>query len=132
MAARASSPGSTISLTPYREPDVSGTLWKRDDQLIVELVAGPHFWISKRTLQGVPVVIARASPVSPFLLLDPAGPAADELRLRRIALQAIRHVFGRGLAAVLDFESKAYAEFHWFKAGGMRFIECSFAQGWTG
>jgi hypothetical protein len=131
-AADAAPPGSLVSLMPYREPDVSGIIWKRPEQLLVELVKGPHFWITKWAPPGVQVMLGRASPISPILEFSPDPFSAERELFARVTRTALRHLFGRGLQAVLALDVKVYAEFHWFHVGGARFIECSFSDAWTG
>lgn len=125
-------PHSLVSLMPYRDPDISGIIWKRPEQLLVEMVEGPHFWITKWAPPGVTVLLGRASPISPFLEFSPEPSDAQREDFARVTSTALRHLFGRGLQAVLALDSKAYAEFHWFRRTGMRFIDCSFSDAWVG
>jgi hypothetical protein len=121
----------TATVTPYRTPDRSGTLFVGEDRALLELAFGPHTWISK----GGP----NSNRVVRCLLQFPRhsveySSSDQETRtiLYRVFEDVVGIVLGCRLRALADFEARAYAEFHWHIEHGYRFIECSFADAWTG
>lgn len=122
--------GSTIHLTPYRDPDLSGTLWKRNGELLVEFSRGPHYWLTKWAPSDGCVIRGSVSATNQRLRLTGCADAERSL-FARLTQAACRAVFGLDCRAALDQPNDAYAEFHWFRLEGLRFIECSFSSAWN-
>ena len=118
-------------VTPYRDPELSGTLWLRDGGLVVEISRGPHFWLTKWAPAEDCVLRGRASALDPRLKFDGDLSETDREQVSRIVSSAGRALFGCSVTGMLTLDTRVYAEFHWFRAFGIRFIECSFSRAWT-
>ncbi|WP_271591281.1 hypothetical protein [Bradyrhizobium sp. CCBAU 65884] len=117
-------------VTPYRESERSGTLWAKEGEVLLELVLGPHYWISKWAPPTQEVLRCR---FSPFWISGQYSTA--NIRHRKLlhdsAASAVRLIFGYSLGQVMTLGLSVYAEFHCHRTIGYRFIECSVSKGWT-
>ena len=120
-----------VQTTPYKLPEISGTIWKRGDYFVAELVRGPHYWLTKWSASDESVVRGFASA---FLIrLRVEGCSDQELPLfARLMHEACRAVSGVRWKEFMSFNPGVYAEFHWWRKEGMRFIECTSSDAWTG
>ncbi|MGY3347200.1 hypothetical protein ACVI1I_006211 [Bradyrhizobium sp. USDA 4459] len=117
-------------VAPYREPERSGTLWVQGGEVLLELVLGPHYWISKWGPTTDPVLRCRFSPYCIHGQYSTCDLGSREL-LYRSASAALRSIFGCNLRQVTRCGYSVYAEFHWHRNVGYRYIDCSFSTRWT-
>jgi hypothetical protein len=115
---------------PYRTPGQSGTILINRTKAVMEFVFGPHFWISKTPPEDE--VIYSCSFDFPYLSLRYS---TDDPRIRAKLYSTFQAVleYTTGLSVMVLRESMPplYAEFHWHKNKGYRFIEYSNSHHWT-
>lgn len=118
-------------VTPYRVPERSGTFYAHGGHVTMELAFGPHTWLSKPAPSGA--LVARCS-LDPYLGTMRYSVTDSDLRLTLFnSFQTVAaFLYSAGAPRLRDFIADAYAEFHWHKQFGYRFIECSFSRAWTG
>ncbi len=118
-------------VSPYKIPDISGTLWVCQGDVYIELVFGPHKWLTKTPPQEE--VVYRGSYKFPFKSVKYT---TDDPEIRIILLRCLREVawivLGLNIRQLSENQKSVYAEFHWHKSLGYRFLECSFSPVWTG
>lgn len=119
-----------VTVTPYRVPELSGTFWVRDGQVLLEVAMGPHFWLSKWAPPEEEVLRCWVSPTATSVAYSTV-----DLERRRLlfhtATAVSRHTLGCSLRLAATMALAVYAEFHWHATLGYRFIECSFSPTWT-
>jgi hypothetical protein len=118
-------------VTPYRTPDQSGTLLVRRGEARLELVFGPHSWISKAPPTQDAIIICNYE--LPDLSIQYSVDKTDVRQLMyRHLVEVVRMVLGYGISGLRESGLSVYTEFHWHKHIGYRFLECSFSPVWTG
>lgn len=118
-------------LSPYKEPDASGTVMISAGDTRLEMVYGPHYWLTKAPPEGVSILRCRYE--FPFISLkysteDPLQRRALFRHLKNI----VRMTLGINIRQLPELNSSLYAEYHWRSDQGYKFLECSFSPVWTG
>jgi hypothetical protein len=118
-------------LSPYKPAVISGTVLVSQGNICLELVHGPHFWLTKGTPDGV--AILRCSYDFPYLSLrysleDPN----QRLMLLRHLRDVVRLTLGLSIKQLAETPTSLYAEYLWREDLGYRFLDCSFSRVWTG
>jgi hypothetical protein len=123
--------GLLATVTPNRIPTVSGTMVARDGNAVMELVAGPHHWLTK----AAPVGNTAETCWFTFPHVSVRYSTADPRR-REILYQHLTSVTRIGLNLSLrqlaEARSSIYAEFQWDRVSGYRFFDISYSWVWTG
>lgn len=123
-------PKAVVELTPYREPDRSGSLLIDGHRAILEMVEGPHFWITKFAVDHRDLM--SCSFRFPFTSIRYS--VDDPLR-RSLLYRTFKYVTGllagSRVRDVCIESTGLYAEFHWHAGLGYKFIECSYDPVWT-
>ena len=118
-----------IRVDPYKIPTISGTIWVRHGDVHLELVCGPHKWLTKAAPQANSVFSCSYNYLS-------VKYSTDDLNTRRILFRCLKDVvritLGLNIRQLPEIQQSVYAEFHWHKSLGYRFLECSFSSVWTG
>ena len=121
----------TAIVSAYKLPERSGSLRIVNGQAEMDFVFGPHTVISKGGPAGIELFHCCNDPFTRSVKYS----TRDE-RIRAILFttfrDAIRLVLGCSLKEATDWERTVYAEFHWHKDVGYRFIECTYSDVWTG
>lgn len=119
------------AVTPYREPERSGTLWMKDGSAVLEVVFGPHFWLTQSRPDHVELL--RCEFVFPHKSVRYSMADTQHRRLLYGIFRDVIHiVLDTTLREASVFPRSVYCEFHWHAVLGYRFIECSGASVWTG
>ena len=116
-------------VTPYKIPEWSGTFTISKGRLHLELVSGPHNWITKAAPTDVQLFWCSTNDCG-SLQHSEVEVSCRQL-LSRTMLDMTRLLFGCGPRALVHTDAIAYAEFHWHSGIGYRFIDCSFSRAWT-
>ncbi len=119
------------NISPYKIPSISGTLIIRESDVLLEMVFGPHYWITKLPPKGI--TIHRCWYYFPkssikYSSIDPQ----IRFTLFRILKDVVEIVFGLRVQQLSEVEKSVYAEFGWQESLGYKFFDCSFSQVWTG
>jgi hypothetical protein len=117
------------TVTPYKLPARSGTLLRVNGQLIMELVFGPHMMISKGIADAGDLFHCSYGPFTHSVKYSTTD---ENTRVILFAMfqKATKSIFGSNLRDAADWNESVYAEFHWHKNIGFRFIECTFSPAW--
>jgi len=119
------------TLTPYLEPEQSGTLIVKPGAATLEYVLGPHYWITKAPPDGVPLLRCELTFPCPSIRYSTEDPTLRALLFARFR-DALRLTVGCGIRSLAEFRGSAYGEFHWRARSGIRFIDYSVSGVWTG
>jgi hypothetical protein len=118
------------TVTPNRHPTVSGTLLARDGDAFMEMVYGPHHWLTKTPPNGIE--LERCTFVFPHLTVKySTGDLAHREMLYRHLRTVIRIGLGMRLGEFADTRSSIYAEFQWDSQSGYKFFDLSCSWVWT-
>jgi len=120
-----------VAVTPYREPDQSGTFIARPGLAYLEYVRGPHFWITKPGEAGGPLRSCELTFPQVLVAYSTTDPS-DRSLLFRSFQYCVQLLVGCTIRELRYREQFVYAEFHWHQDRGPLFIECSFAESWAG
>jgi hypothetical protein len=119
------------TVTPNRMPTVSGTVLARDGDVTLEMVYGPHHWVTKAPPTGTELKWCSFS--FPHLsVVHSTGDPADREMLYRHLRTVIRIALGMNLVECAKGGTSLYAEFQWDARSGYKFFDISFDQVWTG
>src|ERR1035437_1425877 len=119
------------TVTPNRPPTVSGTLLARDGDAFMEMVYGPHHWLTKAPPVGVelescwfvfPPLSVRYSTLA----------TAHREMLYRHLMTVIRIGLDMCLGEFAEARGSLYAEFQWDCRSGYKFFDISYESVWTG
>jgi hypothetical protein len=120
-----------VSLTPNKRPEVSGTLLARDGDALMEMVYGPHHWLTKAPPSCVE--LQRCWFMFPHISVKYS---TSETAHRKVLFEhlktMIRITLGIGLGEFRERFDSVYAEFQWDSKSGYRFFEISYSWVWTG
>jgi len=119
------------SVTPYREPDQSGTFIARPGLAYLEYVRGPHFWITKPGQARGPLLSCELRFPQVSVVYSTTDPS-DRALLFRSFQYCVQRLVGCSISELHCHGQFVYAEFHWHQDRGPIFIECSFAESWVG
>ena len=131
MAGLAHSHKCTARVSPYKEPTISGTVLVTSGDARLEMVYGPHYWLTKGAPQGVSILSCW------YRFPHVAMRYSTDNATQRTALFAgfrdvVRIALGVSIRALPEMRSSLYAEYHWRSDIGYRFLECSCSWAWTG
>ncbi len=117
-------------VSEYKVPNISGTLHVSRGNLNLEMVYGPHEWLTKSPPEGISIYRGKyhKSDLSVKYSTDDQYIREDIYKCIKTSLWLVSHLRIRELS---DNPISIYAEFHWHTAHGIRFIECSFSDAWT-
>jgi len=121
----------TASISPYKEPTISGTALVSRGNANLEMVYGPHFWLTKAAPEGIDVLRCWYSFPSVSIRYSTPDPA-ERLTLFVHLKRVLDITLGLSIKHVRDAESALYAEYHWRADLGYRFLDCSYSRVWTG
>jgi hypothetical protein len=113
----------------YMSPTRSGTLWIRRGDIHLEAVDGPHYWITKASEHELDWCRLSHQQTS---IEYSAGDPKRRAMLYRMLRDVLWLVLGSGISVARGALVSLYTEFHWHPGVGYLFIECSFADPWTG
>jgi tetratricopeptide (TPR) repeat protein len=119
----------TVSLAPYRLPARSVTVWSNHGDMLLEMVEGPHYWVTKSPPSQKLLLRCSYGPLSTVVKYSTGDMPAREM-LYRTLVDVTHAVLGMSPRGCREREVSFYAEFHWHRDVGYRFIECSFSPGW--
>jgi hypothetical protein len=118
-------------VSPYKEPTISGTVLVASGDALLEMVYGPHYWLTKVPPEGVAILSCWYR--FPHLSVQHS---TDDLQERVVLYRSLRNVvriaLGVSLRQLPEVRSSLYAEYHWRRDLGYRFLECSYSSAWTG
>ena len=118
-------------VSPYKVPFISGTFWVCHGNVCIESVFGPHKWLTKTPPKKE--AIFGCSFKFPFKSVKYT---TDDQEIRNILFRCLNDmtkiVLGLNINELSENKKDVYAEFHWHKSLGYRFLECSFSHVWTG
>lgn len=118
-------------VSPYKIPAISGTLWVCQGDVYIELVFGPHKWLTKPPPRRE--VIFSCSYKFPFISVKYT---TNNPKIRNTLFRCLREVvwivLGLNIRQLSAIQKSVYAEFHWHESLDYRFLECSFSPAWTG
>lgn len=121
---------SAARLSPYKEPTVSGTLLAASGSAWLEIVYGPHYWLTKSAPPDVQILSCSYR----FPQLSVQYSTEDE-NLRAFLFKQLRDILritlGVRVRMLAELNPSVYAEYHWHSDFGYRFLECSYARVWT-
>jgi len=119
------------TVVPNRLPTVSGTLRAHDGDAFMEMVYGPHHWLTKAPPVGIRP--ERCWFVFPHVTVEYCTPETDHREmLYRHLRTVIRIGLGMRLGEFAETRSSMYAEFQWDSRSGYKFFDISYAWVWTG
>lgn len=118
------------SIRPYKTPSVSGTLLINQSDVLLEIIFGPHDWLTKSPPMGV--TIFRCWYQFPHMSVN-YSTNNPQLRLTmyRLLKDVVIIVFNLEIHQLSEIEKSVYAEFIWHESLGYKFYECSFSNVWT-
>jgi len=119
------------TVTPNRNPTVSGTLVARDGDAVVEMVYGPHHWLTKIPPAGVE--LQRCWFTFPHISVkyNTSETSQREMMFRHLRT-VIRITLGMRLSEFAETCSSVYSEFQWDSRSGYKFFDISYSWVWTG
>jgi hypothetical protein len=118
------------SISPYKPASISGTLLVRPDDLVLEIVYGPHFWLTKSLPDGVQMF--RCCYTAPDVSVRySTGDAKHRAILHRHLEDITRLALGLNIRHAREAGRPVYAEYIWREDFGYRFLDCSYASVWT-
>lgn len=118
-------------ISPFKEPTISGTVLVVSGDAFLEMVYGPHYWLTKAPPEGV--VIFRSWYRLPHLSVRYSTDAVQQrIVLLRSLRDIVRIALGLNLRQLPETRSFLYAEYHWRSDLGYRFLDCSYSGAWTG
>lgn len=120
-----------VTVTPNRPPTVSGTLCASNGDAFMEMVYGPHHWLTKAAPDGVE--LQRCWFAFPHLSVSYGTLQTDHREmLYRHLTTVLRIGLGMSLGEFAETRSSLYAEFQWDSRSGYKFFDISYASVWTG
>ncbi len=118
------------TLTPNKVPALSGTVLIRSGDVVMEVVDGPHHWLTKAPPTGSR--IDRCWFAFPHVSTQYSMEDRDR---RAVLYQHLRTIIeiclGCDLRGCAAEQRSLYAEFQWHPQLGYRFFEVSFSWVWT-
>lgn len=120
----------TARVSPYKEPTTSGTVLVDSGDALLEMVNGPHYWLTKLPPKGVSIVRCWYRFPSPSVQYSTADPA-ERLVLLQSLRDVVRMALGVTLRQLSEIQTSLYAEYHWRSDLGYKFLECSYSWVWT-
>jgi len=121
----------TALVSPYKDPTTSGTVLVSSGDALLEMVNGPHYWLTKSPPEGVSILRCWYRFPSPSVQYSTDDPA-ERLQLFQSLRDVVRMTVGVSLRQLSEIRSSLYAEYHWRSDLGYRFLECSYSSVWTG
>jgi hypothetical protein len=125
MLARLRQQQCTVIVSPYKAPTISGTVLVDSGNTWLEMVYGPHYWLSKISPTGVDVL--RCWYHFPHLSVQYS---TDDQKQRDVLfhnLSEVVHItLGITLRQLSETQRSLYAEYHWRNDIGYRFLDCSY------
>jgi hypothetical protein len=120
------------TISPYIEPAISGTLLVQQSHAYLELVKGPHYWLTKAIPHRncADLLHCRYTPPLLSVKYSTKDPLARACLYRHFS-RTVRLTLGFSLRDLRVEEMSVYAEFHWTKRMGYRFLEWSQSSAWT-
>lgn len=117
-----------VRVDPYKIPVLSGTLLVSKGDAHLEMVFGPHKWLTKSAPSEN--LVYRCT----YRYLSVKHSTLD-LRIRKTLFRCMQDVvritLGVNIRQLAETQQSVYAEFHWHDYLGYRFLECSFSPIWT-
>lgn len=120
-----------VAVTPYREPEQSGTFVARPGLAYLEYIRGPHFWLTKPHPADVSLLSCQYCFPSRSIAYSTADLLDRSLLFQRFRY-CVQALMGCTIRKIEARNQCVYAEFHWHRETGPIFIECSFADVWAG
>lgn len=118
------------NIRPYKIPSISGTLLVSHSDILLEIVFGPHNWLTKSLPVGTTIYNCRY--IFPHLTVKYSTEEPNmRINLYRILKDIVDIVFGLSIRQLAEIDKSVYAEFIWNEEIGYRFYECSFSDVWT-
>ena len=122
---------STARVSPYKEPTISGTVLVTSGSACLELVYGPHYWLTKGAPSGMRIL--SCSYRFPHLSVQYSTQDPKQRAVLFGQLKEVLHIaLGLGIRTLAELNPSLYAEYHWRRDLGYRFLECSYSWVWTG
>lgn len=120
----------SATVTPNTLPALSGTLIVRQGNAYLEVVRGPHHWLTKAPPDGV--VVEKCWFLCPhhYVSYSTESPSARRMMYRQLKA-VVRIGLDMRLKDMAESRSSVYVEFQWSPTGGYRFFEISFSWVWT-
>ena len=121
----------SLTVSPYKEPRISGTLLVRNGDACLEMVDGPHFWLTK----GMPdsVIVDRCWYGFPGVSVEYSTTDAERRARLCVHLRSVVALtLGVNIRHMPELGGSLYAEYHWREDLGFRFLDCSYSPVWTG
>lgn len=120
----------SASVSVYKDPTISGTVLIDSGDVWLELVYGPHYWLTKTPPPGITVL--RCWYRFPHLSVEysTTEPEQREVLLDNLN-DIVRMSLGMGLRQLPETGRSLYAEYHWREDLGYRFLDCSCSWAWT-
>jgi len=119
------------TVSPYKNPTISGTITMRSNETLLEMVYGPHYWLTKYAPDENDII--RCSYGFPHLSLKYS---TNNPNLRSITYRVFKdmiHILcAMEIHQLSERELSVYAEFVWHESIGYKFFECSYSRIWTG
>lgn len=119
------------TVTPNRHPTVSGTLLARDGDAFLEMVYGPHHWLTKAPRAGIEIESCWFVFPHVSVKYGTIETAHREMLYRHLRM-VIRIGLGMRLGEFAETRGSIYAEFQWDARTGYKFFDLSYASVWTG
>jgi len=121
----------TATITPNKNATISGTILVRKGDACMEMIYGPHHWLTKSAPEGVTVL--RCWYCFPHCSVRYS---TDQLDYRLALFQNLRDVvriaLGMSLRQLSHTRSALYVEYQWNQELGYKFFDCSYSEVWTG
>src|SRR5208282_3170183 len=122
---------STARVSPYKEPTISGSVLVTSESARLELLYGPHYWLTKGAPSGTRILSCWYR--SPYLSVQYSTEDAKQRAiLFRHFTDVLRMALGINIRTLAEISPSLYAEYHWRNDVGYRFLECSYSWAWTG
>ncbi|MDA8162243.1 MAG: hypothetical protein M0022_04960 [Desulfobacteraceae bacterium] len=120
-----------VSVSPNKDPLFSGTVLMSEGDVYMEMVYGPHNWLTKVSPEGV--TIFSCWYCLPHVSVQYSTTDQERrLTLYRCLNDVARIMLGMSLRQISETKKSLYAEFQWHKDLGYRFFDCSFSWAWSG
>lgn len=119
-----------VRVNPYKEPTISGTVLVTTQGARLEMVYGPHYWLTKAAPSDVTVFSCWY--VFPYLSIKYS--TADEQQrtsIYRNFRDIVHLTLGSDIRRLSDIGRTVYAEYSWRSDLGYRFFDCSYSKAWT-
>jgi hypothetical protein len=121
----------SVTITPNKDPVISATLLARNGNAVMEMVYGPHHWVTKAPPPGIEIVRCWFG-FPHFSVQYSTEDMEKRAMLFRHFTAVIRIGLGMRLREFADTQSSLYAEFQWHYESGYKFFDISWSWVWTG